>query len=373
MLASWGDQVRNLTSFFKALTGSQNEMAESTGRTAEEVKQAIDSIKEGYGENPADLYMASRLRWLQEEYERLTATQKENVQEVEESKEVITQTATTVGDLRRRLSELDKAIEGSFDRETVKGFQEEIAILEHQLSKLLGDPERFTTGMEKPLNEVIDNTKELQGLIDSVDVSIPDKYFPPGSLGDLQKRFRALQREMLIATDPSHIEELKKQMEDMKDEMDAFGPTAAQSTRKADMAMGALGNSIGGVVGQLIAGKKEALSFGRILAAVAPALINVLTGGAGGFAANLAGGIFGGLFHGGGMVPGHGERTVKVLGGEMVLTRSQQKALGSMRSAPASISPAGLEKAFSKALSDHTRKLGPEEVFVMSEKGRRGF
>jgi len=107
--------------------------------------------------------------------------------------------------------------------------------------------------------------------------------------------------------------------------------------------------------------------------AIVQGLGALVTGGASLGGGSFLGAVFGGLFHGGGVVPGSGERTIKAMGGEMVLTRSQQKALGSMQQPTASVSPAAMEKAFSKALSQHTRSLGPDEFFVLSEKGRRAY
>lgn len=182
------------------------------------------------------------------------------------------------------------------------------------------------------LKDRMKSIKEILGqdLVEQDQFDLSKKLFPPGSLGALQQRMQALREQLRFATDPEVIERLQQQIKETSKEIQNFGEEAEDSGRNAAMAMGSLGNSIGNVVGQLIRGKEEALSFGNILSTIAPALINVLTGGTGGFASSLVSGLFGGAFHSGGIIPGNGEKMAVVKGGEGVFTKGQMKAMGGM-------------------------------------------
>lgn len=199
-----------------------------------------------------------------------------------------------------------------------------------KIREMLADPslipKKPTISTPKFEDDILDPELDLESNMD-----IGERLFPVGSLGDAQDRLAYLKESLRSATDPETIQTLQSQIGSLNEDITNWGDITVDSGRQAAMAMGALGNSIGGVVGQLISGKKEALSFGNILKSVAPALINVLTGGTGGFGASLASGIFGGIFHQGGIIPGSGERIIKAKGGEGVFTPSQMKAMGGMQ------------------------------------------
>lgn len=225
------------------------------------------------------------------------------------------------------------------------------------------------------LDQVKKGFQELsaQEIMKSPVTNVPEKMFPPGSLGFLQQSLTNLREQLRKATDPEVIKRLQEQIGLTEQQIEEFGSFAEQSGRNAAMAMGSLGNSIGGVIGQLIKGKEEALSFGNILASIAPALINVLTGGSGGFVSSLASGLFGGAFHSGGIVPGNGEKPILAKGGEGVFTKGQMQAMGGMMQSGGNMDTGKIQKAFERALGNKLQKLGPEEMYLLSRKGQHSF
>lgn len=370
----WSNQIGSVSAQIKIWSLSQRQQATITEDASRAIRQNIEYLRglrrelldQGKPVGGLSIHIAG----LESALNSVRVVQGEVASGQAGLSQAFIQSAKTVGDITREILELERSIEGMSDSGAIAEAQKQIEQLQFQLDGLLGRLRPEDAGF-KVLDGLVDTLQEVSQEIASVDTSIPDVYFPPGSLGAMQQRLQELRTQLLFATDPAIIEALKGQISELLKKIQEFGPEAERSTRKADMAMGALGNSIGSVVGHLIAGKKEALSFGRVLASVVPALINVATGGQGGFAASLASGLFGGLFHGGGVVPGHGEKYIKVKGGEGVFTQSQMKAMGVMSSAAPQISPVALKSAFSAALQEHTQRLGPEEVYVMAQKGRR--
>lgn len=167
-------------------------------------------------------------------------------------------------------------------------------------------------------------------------------------------------------------------------------PVAKQTGNKMASSLGKVnsaGQQVGSVLGKAF--DKVALKgqdildvTGQLLKQLGSQLFTqgitaLLTGGTSLAGGGLASAIFGGLFHSGGVVPGSGEKMIKAKGGEGVFTRGQMKAMGQMQSMQprqsGGASSRDMEKAFSKALSRHTSKLDPEEVFTLSQKGKEGF
>src|SRR5699024_772959 len=120
-----------------------------------------------------------------------------------------------------------------------------------------------TVMFSRVVKQEAEKTKlELQGLsntINSLNFDVGNKIFPPGSLGALQEKLAVLREQLLYATNPATIQRLKNQISLTREEMNKFSNSAVEAGNRSAMAMGSLGNALGGVIGKLIKGKKEAL------------------------------------------------------------------------------------------------------------------
>jgi len=131
-----------------------------------------------------------------------------------------------------------------------------------------------------------------------------------GSIGALNDRVRAFQRAQEGATNADVYNELQAQIDKTQAKINEItGATNEASDATTDL--GATGDAsfkmmsqgLGSVVGALIAGKKEALSFKNVLGALLPGILNIITGGSSGVFGAFASSLFGGFFAGGGQPP----------------------------------------------------------------------
>lgn len=210
----------------------------------------------------------------------------------------------------------------------------------------------------------------------SLKVDIGDVIFPPDSLGDLQSRLQALGMELRLATDPEHQARLREEMQLTQEQINSITGTATAS----GTAMMGLANALGQVFSQAVLHARDLQSVLTNLLkqltskAFVVGIGALLTGGTSLAGGSFLGAIFGGLFHGGGVVPGTGERMIKAKGGEMVLTTAQQNALGGMIGGrQESISPMAIERGMERALSRVISGVSDNRIFELSERGRRGY
>jgi len=156
----------------------------------------------------------------------------------------------------------------------------------------------------------------------------------------------------------------------------------------AEMASGAktFGDMVSGLVSQLSNLMIEIgtlwVSFGTgFAAAMNPATLfasggtSAIAAGAGLIAAGIALKGLLNSFHEGGIVPGGGDVPIMAKGGEGVFTKGQMAAMGNLqpRQSSSGLSESSLQYAFERALSNKMSRLGPKEVFVLSQQGKRGF
>lgn len=110
----------------------------------------------------------------------------------------------------------------------------------------------------------------------------------------------------------------------LSEDMEDIGKKAEEATPKARLFAHTLADGLQGVFFQAQNVQDAIQGIIRQLASRAfTAGIFSLFGVGGGFAKNF----FGGSFHTGGVIPGVGEKQISVKGGEMILTKSQQKSL----------------------------------------------
>lgn len=206
--------------------------------------------------------------------------------------------------------------------------------------------------------------------------TLPEMIAPEGSIAKLQQDLAKLQLQLAYTADPTKFAMLKEQIEQTQLALDGMTSNATQSGN----AMMGLANSIGNIF-ERAALQGENLSQvlkGIIKQLAARAFVTgigaLLTGGASLGDKGFLGTLFGGLFHSGGVVQGSGERMIRAKGGEMVLTKSQQKALSMGATTPtSSISPDAMSMAFERALDRKLNKLSSEEIYYLSRKGQFTF
>ena len=156
-----------------------------------------------------------------------------------------------------------------------------------------------------------------------------DKMFPPESLGALQERLAELREEMRYAFDPEVQERIREEMELTQEQIDQI----LGRTREVAEESRVWGEGLTSTLSQaLLHGRdfEDVLkNIGKQLASRAFVQgVSMLAGGGLSGGTSFAGAVFGGLFHSGGIVPGSGERTIQVRGGEGVFTAGQMKAMG---------------------------------------------
>lgn len=241
--------------------------------------------------------------------------------------------------------------------------QQDLAKLQESLA-FTADPEKF-----KSLQTQIETLeKRLHGM-----TAIPDKIAPEGSMAKLKQDLAALQLQLEFTADPVKFALLNEEIEDLQIKLGLLQGDAVKGTNS----MAGLANSIGSIF-------ERAALQGENLSQVLKGIIKQLAARAfvTGIGILLTGGVkegstflktmFGGMFHSGGVVQGSGDRMIRAKGGEMVLTKSQQKALSMGMTAPSGggMSQGQIERAFSNALSRHIRGVSDRQIFEMSEKGR---
>src|SRR5699024_5206690 len=214
-----------------------------------------------------------------------TATDKlvEGIDNITAAQRRVVQKTIEAGELGKAKDYLDTIVEGA-EAEGVKAGTDMAKGFKESFTESMGGGQSIpapTVMFSGVIKKETEKTKlELQGLsntINSLNFDIGNKMFPPGSLGALQGKLAVLREQLLYATNPATVQRLKNQISLTREEMNKFSNSAVEAGDRSAMAMGSLGNAIGGVIGKLIRGKEEALSFGNILASVAPALINILT------------------------------------------------------------------------------------------------
>lgn len=144
----------------------------------------------------------------------------------------------------------------------------------------------------------------IDDILNGVELNIPDKLFPPGSLGFLLDQIKAINQALLATTDPEQISayiqrvndltqamrELRGETEEQNDELSAFELMAVRATESFTKGLAdavVYGNNLKDTLNDII---KQLASR-----ALQQFLMIALTGGTGGAAAGL-GGILGRVF-----------------------------------------------------------------------------
>jgi hypothetical protein len=280
----------------------------------------------------------------------------------------------TVGELNDKIKELENSINNSFDRSAIIGFQDQIHITENSIRSLMG-----TLRPETPISEPFYDLDEALSMVDETIKSSllfgggVGQLIPEGSLMDLRQQLSALNDELEVTTDPERQEFLRQQIEGVGMAISGITSGLEDSTGASMFFTRSLADGLEGILFQARSVEDAIKGIVRQLASRAfiTGIGALLTGGASLGKVGFLGTMFGGGRHTGGVVPGVGNRTMTLKGGESVLTPGQMKALGGMTQQSSSISPMAMERAFDRALSKHLSTLRPNEFAVLTSEGNR--
>lgn len=213
----------------------------------------------------------------------------------------------------------------NWDKTVLSGYNEVKSSIDNNPIKPMAnieDPSMGIDYMKKSLEELVNM---------SPDSDFSHRLFPPGSLGALQDRLSTLREDLLYAFDPAEISRLKEEIGLTESQIESLTGTATESSQ----AMMGFANTLGDVFAQAALHGKDLKSTldGILKQLAAKAFVTgigaLLTGGASLAGKGFFGTLFGGSFHGGGLVPGSGEKMIMAKGGERVLTPEQYRSITS--------------------------------------------
>lgn len=123
--------------------------------------------------------------------------------------------------------------------------------------------------------------QELDVIINQHDLSVPDKMFPPGSVGGLQQDIRELQQELLYLTDPQEIQLFLQEIDRLNGKIEQLTQTTHGGVDAMGVAFQVLGDEIPNTVGRalddlLIKGESLQDVFGNLLREIHAALVQAL-------------------------------------------------------------------------------------------------
>ena len=188
-----------------------------------------------------------------------------------------------------------------------------------------------------PIRKEIDHIAEVMGK-DWIDGF--DKLFPAHSLGDLQMRLSILREELLSATDPTTVRELKGAIAELEMSIDGTTKGMQIATMIADDFTRSFGAGMANVVVQGDKLVDTLKNIGKLLmsSAIQKGISLLLSGGLSGDGFfGSGGGLFGRIFgrggqtsHTGGLVQGVGNQMVTAQGGQYILSSAQVAGLTQM-------------------------------------------
>ena len=232
--------------------------------------------------------------------------------------------------------------------------------------------------LRKEETREIQKQNDLEGLSLGAmpeDVEVDTDVSPAkGSIADLQMQLRAFQNMRAILEPGSQgFRELTASIEETRgklNELRGAGETGAQGLNVSAAAADVLGNALAQAVvrGEELGGVLKSLAAQLASRALINGLGMLLTGGS--FSIGKL--LFGGFRASGGPVSGGSSYIVGERGPELFTPSSSGMIHPNSAVTAAmngSANGAAIEQAFSRALSNHTSRLGPREVLVLTKEG----
>lgn len=204
----------------------------------------------------------------------------------------------------------------------------------------------------------------------------------PGSIADLNRQLQQLQVIQSLTSDPTKYQAFSAQIKSLRDRMADFtGETQGLSNglsfanSLAKNFTSSFGQGMANIVvqGQKLVDVLE--NIGRLLlsSAIQLGIQSFLTGGLGGTGFfGDAGGLFGKIFNRqrGGSVLGNTPYMVGEVGPELFVPNTKGSIVSNRDLMGGASNTA---QAFEQALANFTSKIGPDDIFILSQKGRYGF
>lgn len=171
-----------------------------------------------------------------------------------------------------------------------------------------------------------------------------------------------------VVTQP--FQDINQIVSDTESRSGDFAHRLTVQAQEGGQAIMGLANSIGNMFSQAVLhGSKLGDVVKNLLKQLASKAFIVgigalLTGGASLGGGSFLSALFGGMFHGGGIVGGSGDKMIRAKGGEMVLTKSQQRAL-SMGGSQQSFSPQNM------SVKVHVMgKIQGEDIYISGQRAQ---
>lgn len=217
------------------------------------------------------------------------------------------------------------------------------------ISKPFIEAEQPTYNMAQHLMDAHSNLNKIMNLPS-------DDILPVQEFKDISATAERLNQQLEFFAMMDGIKNINTDMKEGTEAARMFTSTLADGMEDAIFNGGSLRDVLNDIIRQLAS---RALTAGIFSLLAGPAV-------------SFGSAFFGGMRHTGGVVPGAGERTMTLKGGEGVFTAGQMRALGGMINRPSGgISAGAMEKAFDMALSKHTSRLSPDDFLVMTREGDR--
>jgi len=228
----------------------------------------------------------------------------------------------------------------------------------------------------------IDNAYQMQKSVENlytplsqlmdVPINLPEKMFPPGSLGFLNESLANLRTQLLMATDPEIISGILSKIESTEEQIRNLTGTASESA----MGMAVFADVLGQVFSQAVL---HARNLQDVLKNVLKQLASkafvtgigiLLTGGFSGFKDIFKGGFGKGIGKligiGDGMITGDGT-VVKMHPNDKMFAMKDGRT---PNMGGGNISEGSMSRAFEMAMDRKLNKLGPREIYALSQEGK---
>lgn len=270
-------------------------------------------------------------------------------------------------DIDARLNDIANSAKGASDG--AKELSENIDPIKPQIDAIKPIPEIINPAEAdrlRQLREEFESFSNTFAEIRSQDFDFSHRLAPPGSIGAITEEIEALEGQLYTATETSRIKDLNSQIaelqdklremrglgvdEDLKKATEAgmfFSRTLADGMEKILFRARSVQDAIKGIIRQLAS---RALVTG---------FMKLLGGG-------IGGGFLGSIFSvNDAMITSRGD-VVKFHPDDNIIAAKDFSGMGG-----GGMNPKELRNAFASALQAHTSRLGPDEVWVLNQRGEQ--
>src|SRR5690625_3465554 len=194
----WVNSINNASLILRALMGEEKERITLTESTAEAIRGNIANLREmreellANGQSTASLIL--HIIELEGILEDAKIVRDENTESIEDQ----------IDALDRENDQVRKNIDDYFK------YTLQLEEMSTELDRM--DASNYASAMEEA-------DQASQRLLEGTDVSVPDKYFPPGSIGRIEQEIQDLQKVQQVMTDPDDVQEYQKRIKELREEI----------------------------------------------------------------------------------------------------------------------------------------------------------